>query len=61
MVFAVLQGIGQKTCFSSSTRWFKLEAPGKKGTLMMKLQQILLFRSRAPGLCGPKGFKLEAP
>jgi len=28
---------------------------------MMKLQQILLFRWRAPGLCGPKGFKLEAP
>ena len=27
----------------------------------MKLQQILLFRWTAPGLCCPKGFKLEAP
>jgi hypothetical protein len=28
---------------------------------MMKPQQILLFKWRAPGLCGPKGFNLEAP
>jgi hypothetical protein len=27
----------------------------------MKLRQILFFRWRAPGHCGPKGFKLEAP
>jgi len=27
----------------------------------MKLQQILLVWWRTPGLCGPKGFKLEAP
>jgi hypothetical protein len=33
----------------------------EKSKFMMKPQQILLFRRRAPGLCGPNGFKLEAP
>jgi hypothetical protein len=33
----------------------------EKGKLMMKLQQIFLFRWGAPGLCGTNGFKLEAP
>jgi len=32
---------------------FKLQ---EKRKLKMKLQQVLLFRRRAPRLCGPKGF-----
>jgi len=43
------------------------QAPGlslklqENGKFKMKLHQILLFWWRAPGLCGMKGFKLEAP